>query len=96
MRGTDAGLTDNSTKGEARRTEPVKLRCVLDGLMLDAEFDPASGGLVVFDGDESFVMEALEAIYYELVAATPEELIQLQQARYRLLRFADDFRAIAG
>jgi hypothetical protein len=69
----------------------VKLRCTLDGLLLDAMLCPHTDELVAFDGDESFVMEAVEALYYELVAATSEELLGLERARYRLLRRAQDF-----
>src|SRR5438034_81632 len=42
--------------------------------------------------DEAFAMEAVEALYYEVVTATPAELLGLEEARYRLLRRADDFR----
>jgi hypothetical protein len=70
----------------------VKIRCTLDGLMLHAEMHPTRDALVVFDGDEAFVMEAVEAVFYELVSATAEELLQLERARYRLLRRAEDFR----
>jgi hypothetical protein len=74
----------------------VKIRCTLDGLLLDAEMDPAGAALVAFDGEEPFVMEAVEALLYELVSATAEELLQLQRARYRLLRLANDFRCAEG
>jgi hypothetical protein len=74
----------------------VKIRCTLDGLLLHAEMHPEGNALVAFDGDEPFVMEAVEALLYELVSATPEELLQLQRARYRLLRLADDFRCGEG
>lgn len=69
----------------------MKLRCTLDGLLLDAYLQPALHRLVAVDGEEAFVMEAVEAIYYELVAATAEELLGLEQAGYRLLRIAADF-----
>ena len=72
----------------------MKIRCTLDGLVLDAEMHPTRGVLVAFDGNEAFVMEAVEALFYELVSATAEELLQLEQARYRLLRRAEDFRRI--
>lgn len=71
------------------------LRCVLDGLLLPAEILPGGRDLVAFDGDEGFVMEALEALYYELVSASPEELRHLERARYRLLRRAADFQTAA-
>jgi hypothetical protein len=74
----------------------VKIRCTLDGLLLHAEMHPAGEALVAFDGEEPFVMEAVEAVFYEVVSATPEELLQLQRARYRLLRLADDFRRADG
>jgi hypothetical protein len=69
----------------------VKIRCTLDGLVLHAEMHPGLNALVAFDGDEAFIMEAVEATFYELVSATAEELLQLERARYRLLRRADDF-----
>jgi len=69
----------------------VKIRCTLDGLLLDAHIGPGPKNLVAYDGDEPFRMEAVEARFYELVSATWDELLRLQRARYRLLRFADDF-----
>jgi hypothetical protein len=74
----------------------VKIRCTLDGLVLHAEMHPSADALVAFDGDEAFVMEALEALYYELVSATPEELRRLGEAHYRLLRLAPDFQSSAA
>ena len=68
------------------------LRCTLDGLLLPAHIHPCQPRLVAFDGDESFVMEAVEAVFYELVSATPEEIHDLRHARYRLLRTAEDFQ----
>jgi hypothetical protein len=73
----------------------VTLRCVLDDLLLSAELRAALPRLVVYDGDESFALEAVEALYYELVAATEEELYQVQRC-YRLLRRAADFRRLAA
>ena len=49
------------------------LRCMIDGLLLPAELRPEVLPLVVFDGDESFNMQWLEAAYYELVAASDAE-----------------------
>lgn len=69
----------------------MTLRCLLDGLLLPAFLDQNQAPLIAFDGEEAFAMEAIEAIYYELVEATPAELLHLGQARYRLLRRADDF-----
>jgi hypothetical protein len=69
----------------------VKLRCTLDGLLLDAYLQPAQRRLVAVEGEEAFVMEAIEAVYYEVVAATSEELLGLELAGYRLLRIAADF-----
>jgi hypothetical protein len=73
----------------------VILRCVLDGLLLGAELRVAVPPLVLFDGDEEFVLEAVEAVYYELVAATEEERSIVQRS-YRLLRLAADFRRLAA
>ena len=69
----------------------MKIRCTLDGLLLDAHIGREPRSLVAYDGDEPFRMEAVEARFYELVSATWEELVRLQRARYRLLRFASDF-----
>jgi hypothetical protein len=73
----------------------VTLRCTLDGLLLPARLLPEEAALVAFDGDEGFVMERVEAAYYELVSATREEVRQLEKARYRLLRRAFDFELAA-
>ncbi len=67
------------------------LRCKLDGLLLPAIAHPLRRTLVAFDGDEGFAMEAVEAIYYELVSATADEAIWLERAGFRLLRRASDF-----
>jgi len=72
----------------------VLLRCTLDGLLLPARM-LSTGQLVACDGDEYFVMDAMEAIYYEVAAASREELLQLEQAHYRLLRAAADCRTIS-
>jgi hypothetical protein len=74
----------------------VTLRCVLDGLILPATLTRDSPVLVAFDGDEGFAIEALEAVFYELVTATLDELLGLQRARYRLLRLAADFQSSAA
>jgi len=68
------------------------LRCVLDGLLLPASLTAETPGLVAFDGEEGFGLEAVEALYYEVVAATPAELAGLERAGYRLLRRGGDFR----
>ena len=47
--------------------------------------------MTAWDGDESFRVEALEAMHYEMVTATRDELLQLEQARYRFLKPAPDF-----
>jgi hypothetical protein len=70
----------------------VILRCKLDGLLLPAGFAAAGEALVAFDGDEPIFLEALEAVYYEVVAAGADELVRLERAGYRLLRRATDFR----
>jgi hypothetical protein len=72
----------------------VTLRCVLDDLLLYATLCSEPPILLAFDGDESFQLEAIEALYYEIVAATREELLALERACYRLLRRAADFRQI--
>ena len=68
----------------------VTLRCLLDGLLLPAELGPGQPALIAWDGDECFAMDAVEALYYEVVSATVEEWVGLERARYRLLRRADD------
>ncbi len=70
------------------------LRCVLDGLLLGAAVRTEPPLVLAFDGEESFALEAIEALYYEIVAATHEELIVLERACFRLLRRAADFRHI--
>lgn len=72
----------------------MTLRCVLDGLLLPAELSETPLALIVYDGLEAFEMEALEAVYYEVVEATPDELLGLQGVRYRLLRRAADFELL--
>ena len=68
------------------------LRCVLDGLLLPAELCANVPPLLAYDGDEGFRVEAVEALFYEVVSATYDEIVRLQGAGYRLLRLADDFR----
>jgi hypothetical protein len=70
----------------------VTLRCVLDGLLLPAELGPGQPALIAWDGEESFALDAVEALFYEVVSATVSEWVGLERARYRLLRRADDFR----
>jgi hypothetical protein len=72
----------------------MMLRCVLDGLLLYARLWGEPPLLLAFDGDEAFALEAVEALYYEIVAATRTERIALDQPRFRLLRYAADFRSI--
>ena len=72
----------------------MKLRCRLDGLLLSATLPCGHQELVAYDGDEGFAMEAVEALYYEIVSATPDELLRVEQAHYRLLRRAEDFRSV--
>jgi hypothetical protein len=62
--------------------------------MLQAEWLPRDRLLRAYDGAEAFVMEAIEARYYELVRATPQEMHLLEQSRYRLLRRAVDFQHV--
>ena len=70
----------------------MKLRCLLDGLLLPACFPEGQPALVAYEGDESFALEALEARYYEVVEATLDEWLGIERASYRLLRRAADFR----
>jgi hypothetical protein len=74
----------------------VKLRCVVDGLELHAELHPASRLLRAYDGGESFILDALEAKFYEIAAASADELLALERSRYRLLRRAGDFQHLPG
>jgi hypothetical protein len=68
---------------------------VLDGLVLPAEWRLGVPPLVVHDDDESFLLEQIEALYYELVAATDDERLLIQRY-YRLLRMAEDFHRVAA
>ena len=69
----------------------MTLRCTLDGLLLPAMLGEERSILIAYDGDESFEMDRCEAVFYELVAASREEMRQLQAARYLLLAMAEDF-----
>ena len=69
----------------------MTLRCVLDGLLLPAVVRHGTPPVVAFEGCESFPVEAVEALYYEMVSATADELLHLERANYRLLRRAADF-----
>ncbi len=71
------------------------LRCLLDGLVLPARLDPATGAITAYDGDEAFTLEAVEAIHYQLLAADRDEAL-LVEVRYRLLRKADDFCSLCA
>jgi hypothetical protein len=71
------------------------LRCLIDDLLLPAEIQPGADRIVVYDGDESFLLEYVEAMYYEIVAATEDERLTIQR-NYRLLRTAADFRRVAA
>ena len=70
----------------------LTLRCLLDGLLLPAYLDQGQPPLIAIDGDEAFALEAVEAMYYELVEATAEEVLDLERSYYRLLRRATDFQ----
>ena len=74
----------------------MTLRCTLDGLLLPAVLDEVASKLIAYDGDEPFEMERGEAVFYELVCASREEMRQLQAARYRLLAVAEDFAVVEG
>lgn len=70
------------------------LRCRLDGLLLPAYFT-AVGNLRLADGDEEFDLEAIEAMYYEVIAATPADWRRLS-ARYRLLSRGAELAGVVG
>lgn len=88
----DSGYAEESERGKDAKEMPLTLRCLVDGLLLSATLQVEPLRLIAFDGDESFVLEAVEAIYYEIVTATREELLGLERACYRLLRPAFDFQ----
>ena len=69
----------------------MTIRCLIDGLLLPATFSRDEPALIAYDGDERFALEAVEALFYELVSATNAEVLALERARYRLLRRAADF-----
>ena len=70
------------------------LRCRLDGLLLPAYFNRA-GNLRLADGDEEFDLEAIEATYYEVVLAHPEDW-RRARARYRLLSRGSELAGVVG
>lgn len=80
----------------AQEPRTMMLRCLLDGLLLRAHFRQGEPPLLAYDGDESFGLEAMEALFYEVVSATPEELLELERHHYRLLRRAADFRQLGS
>jgi hypothetical protein len=69
----------------------VTIRCLLDGLLLDAVVGRCGAAMTAYDGDEAFGLEAVEAAYYEVVSADADEMLALELAHYRLLRRAQDF-----
>ena len=69
----------------------MTIRCLLDGLLLPASLVRGEPPLVAYDGEEGFALEAVEALFYELVSATNSEVLGLERARYRLLRRSTDF-----
>jgi hypothetical protein len=77
--------------GVRKRGHPVVIRCLVDGLLLPASLRGGESSLVAYDGEDRFTMEAVEAVFYEVVSATRAELLGLERARYRLLRQAEDF-----
>ena len=74
----------------------MTIRCRLDGLLLSAVLTEHDSCLIAYDGNEPFGMEATEALHYELVRATAEEVLGLERAHYRLLRQATDFHFVPG
>lgn len=69
----------------------MTIRCLLDGLLLHARVGGRGAPVTAYDGDEAFDLEAVEALFYEIVSADSDELLGLEQARFRLLRRSDDF-----
>ena len=53
------------------------VRCTIDQLLLYAERHPRAPLLVAYDGDEPFAMERVEAAFYELVEASPGDVLWL-------------------
>jgi hypothetical protein len=51
---------------------------------LYARADHSRPALVVFDDEEPLELDRVEAVLYELVAASPEELLRLEEAGYYL------------
>jgi hypothetical protein len=73
----------------------MTLRCILDGLLLPAVVRLKPGApLTAWDGDEPFDVEPVEAVYYQMVTATRDELLHLERAQYRLLKPAHDFQLL--
>ena len=73
----------------------MTLRCVLDGLLLPAVVrSRCMPPILAYDGNESFPVEAVEAMYYEMVTATRDEVLKLEQAKYRFLKPARDFQLL--
>jgi hypothetical protein len=70
----------------------LTIRCLIDGLLLHATVGCGGGPVLAYDGAEAFALEAVEALFYEIVSASAEEILGLEQARFRLLRRAADFR----
>lgn len=68
------------------------LRCKVDRLLLPAAPHSREPVLVVHDGAEKFHLERVEALYYELVEGTTDDILWLARAGYRLLDRAGDFR----
>jgi hypothetical protein len=68
------------------------LRCKIDQLLLPARACPEARAVIAWDGTESFLLERVEALYYELLSATLDEQLWLERNGYRLLKPANDFR----
>lgn len=74
----------------------MTIRCLIDGLLLPAFLGRGRGPVTAYDGDEAFHLEAVEALFYEIVAADTDELLGLEQVHYRLLRPAADFLLVGA
>jgi len=72
----------------------MMLRCILDGLELEAYWE--MGRLLLWDGDESFFLQKNEAAFYEVTKASTWEWHEIIRQDYLKLRWAADFASYSG
>ena len=72
----------------------MMLRCVLDGLEMEAYWE--MGRLLLWDGDESFFLQKNEAAFYEVTKASTWEWHEIIRQDYLKLRWAADFASYSG